>query len=296
MLAKIPYSGPSVALENLFQKLSCKKGQETMEKILVYIALVTFIGHVILIFLTYTLPILPFESFLSPSYLSAISTPLSLILFYEVYLLVISLSQSIFFSILKQMEIVTLVIIRAVFKALETGSGTLSIFENWSTTSEIGLLFGGSLIAFLMVAIFKILVLRQSNRNNQETDHKLFLWFKNLLSLATLVVLAFLVAIDFLLWLLEISGIYTLNFDYLVTLFLLMIFLDIIVFLVSLLFTEDFGIIYIDSVFALVAIFLRFSIFMEPFSKVTTVTFTMIFSIVVLLIYTYLWKPGDKKT
>jgi hypothetical protein len=296
MLTKIISSGPASSLEKLFQRLSCKKGQEAMEKILVYIALVTFIGHIVLIFLTYTLPILPFEGFLSPSYLSAISTPLSLILFYEVYLLVISLSQSIFLSILKQMEIVTLVIIRAVFKALETGGGTLNIFEDWSVTSEIGLLFGGSLIAFLMVAIFKILVLRQDTGNNQETDHKLFLWFKNILALTTLGVLAVLVLVDFGLWLLEISGIYALNFDYLVTLFLLMIFLDIIVFLVSLLFTEDFGIIYIDSVFALVAIFLRFSISMEPFSKVTTVTFTMIFSIIVLLIYTYLWKPGDKKT
>ncbi|MGA0166588.1 MAG: hypothetical protein ACO39A_04945, partial [bacterium] len=66
------------------------------------------------------LPILiPFmEDLISKNYLSAIYTPFSILLYYEVYLLILAIPNSITKAIGKQFEIISLIIIRDVFKDL----------------------------------------------------------------------------------------------------------------------------------------------------------------------------------
>lgn len=74
--------------------------------------------HLLLIFLARSVPSLNagLLSELDRNYLHAVYTPFSFILFYEVLLLVLALPQSHTRSIGKQYEIVSLIVIRRVFK------------------------------------------------------------------------------------------------------------------------------------------------------------------------------------
>src|SRR6056300_1084114 len=108
---------------NLFNKLYqiflSEYAKKRIEKVILYVALTGFFIHLILIYLS-KLGMINFisksELFKNP--ISAIYTPFSFILIYEVYLLIYYLPKSFTTYITKQYEIITLIIIRKVFKDL----------------------------------------------------------------------------------------------------------------------------------------------------------------------------------
>ena len=69
---------------------------------------------------------------ISNNFLQAVYTPFSFILFYEVLLLVLALPKSLTTSICKQYEIISLIVVRRVFKDI----GTFDDFGSWLTETE----------------------------------------------------------------------------------------------------------------------------------------------------------------
>ena len=115
-------------LEKLHQKLLSKRTKERSERVILWIALVSFIIHLVLIGLIhFNLITINEPSHLLNNPISAIYTPFSFILVYEVYLLIYYLPKSTSIYISKQYEIIALVIIRRLFKDLSD----LSISSNW---------------------------------------------------------------------------------------------------------------------------------------------------------------------
>ncbi len=118
----------SKLLENLYQKFLSKKTKEKSERVILWIALVSFIIHLVMIGLIHftIIPINnPSNSLINP--IAAIYTPFSFILVYEVYLLIYYLPKSTSTYISKQYEIIALIIIRRLFKDLSD----LSLSSNW---------------------------------------------------------------------------------------------------------------------------------------------------------------------
>lgn len=118
---------------SFYDKLNSKKNLVSFEKIGVLLAVMAFLGHLGMIAWNRNLPILiPFmEDLISKNYLSAIYTPFSILLYYEVYLLILAIPNSITKAIGKQFEIISLIIIRDVFKDLShLGENS---FEIWPT-------------------------------------------------------------------------------------------------------------------------------------------------------------------
>ena len=99
-----------------------------IEKIILKIALISFFIHLAVIyFLKFNLLDTPLNSELLKNPISAIYTPFSFILVYEVYLLIYYLPKSFTTYITKQYEIITLIIIRKLFKDLSS----LELSTNW---------------------------------------------------------------------------------------------------------------------------------------------------------------------
>ena len=103
----------------LYAKLLDEKTKKFSEKIIINIAIISFVLHLAIIALN-ELNILDstFSGELFTNPISAIYTPFSFILIYEVYLLIYYLPKSMTIYIGKQYEIIMLIVIRRLYKDL----------------------------------------------------------------------------------------------------------------------------------------------------------------------------------
>jgi len=284
-------------LNSILKKIASNQTQTKVEKFVIIVGLAGFIIHLLAIFLTYQLNIFPVgKTFLSPSYFSAITTPLNVILFYEIYLLVLSIPYSIILSVLKQMEIVALIVVREVFKLLSTVDDFNKIFDDNGIAVQMALLFSASILAFLLVAIFQKFVKKsESSTSTIKSDR-----FTSLKYLTTLMILVLLVVfisgqiLNDAVFILTGSN-FVNKFDYVSLLFIVMIFVDVFIFMISLFYSEDFGFVFLESSMILISIFLRLGVTFEYTDKVITILFAMACAIIVLLIYMYAWLGKELK-
>lgn len=149
-----------------FDKLLSPEIKLRSEKIILVIAIVSYISHLILIFLTKQ-NILQIESKLFQNPIAAIYTPFSFILIYEVYLLIFFLPKSISFYIGKQYEIITLIVIRRIFKDIsniELSSEWFRIKDDLQFTYDVFT----SLILFALIYLFYKEARKNSRHNSIE--------------------------------------------------------------------------------------------------------------------------------
>ena len=113
----------------LFDKFLSENTREKIEKIILKVAIFSFFIHLAVIYLMKFDFFVDFSSNseLLKNPISAAYTPFSFILIYEVYLLIYYLPKSFTIYITKQYEIITLIIIRKLFKDLSA----LELSENW---------------------------------------------------------------------------------------------------------------------------------------------------------------------
>ena len=140
--------------ELLYAKLLDEKTKKFSEKFIINLAIVSFLLHLAVITLN-DLGLLGIaitgELFTNP--ISAIYTPFSFILVYEVYLLIYYLPKSMTIYIGKQYEIIMLIVIRRLYKDLSN----ISLDGNWFESAE-NLQFIYDIIAtvvlFLLIHVF----------------------------------------------------------------------------------------------------------------------------------------------
>lgn len=140
--------------ELLYAKLLDEKTKKISEKVIINIAIVSFILHLIVITvndLGLLHPPLSGELFTNP--ISAIYTPFSFILVYEVYLLIYYLPKSMTIYIGKQYEIIMLIVIRRLYKDLSNISLEGSWFENRQNLEFVYDILA-TIILFLLIHFF----------------------------------------------------------------------------------------------------------------------------------------------
>ena len=146
----------SEILEILHTKFLSKRTRDKSEQFILWIALVSFIIHLLFIVLIQ----FDFVSIDEPSNLlknpiAAIYTPFSFILVYEVYLLIYYLPKSTSTYISKQYEIIALILIRRLFKDLSD----LSLSSNWfniKTDMQFTYDLVASVLLFYLIYLFHI--------------------------------------------------------------------------------------------------------------------------------------------
>jgi len=105
-----------INVESVFTKVFSDKNQKGVEKATLWLSIIGFISHLLLIYAKkFELFETPFEASLLDDPISAIYTPFSIILIYEIYLLVLNLPRSFTTSVSKQFEIISLILIRRIF-------------------------------------------------------------------------------------------------------------------------------------------------------------------------------------
>lgn len=147
-------------LQRSFKTLLSEETRGIVERIILIVALASFFIHLTIIYLLkldfITLNPVP-ELLKSP--ISSVYTPFSFILIYEVYLLIYYLPKSFTTYIIKQYEIITLIIIRKLFKDL----ADLKLSSNWFEIKG-DLQFTYDIIASVVLFFLIYLFLQQSKK------------------------------------------------------------------------------------------------------------------------------------
>jgi hypothetical protein len=146
----------SKLLEKLYQKFLSNKTKEKSERVILWIALLSFIIHLLMIGLMhFNIININEPSNLLKNPIAAIYTPFSFILVYEVYLLIYYLPKSTSIYISKQYEIIALVIFRRLFKDLSD----LSLSSDWfSIKNDLQFTYDlvASVVFFYLIYLFHV--------------------------------------------------------------------------------------------------------------------------------------------
>ena len=141
-----------IIVNRFYDKLLSPAVKERSERLILTIAIVSYIIHLVLVILV-NLELIQIDSKLFKNPIAAIYTPFSFILLYEVYLLVFFLPKSITTYIGKQYEIIMLIVIRRIFKDI----ANLELDSDWfQSTYDLQFTYdvATSLILFVLIFLF----------------------------------------------------------------------------------------------------------------------------------------------
>jgi len=271
-----------------FDKHFNAKSVRSVELLILRVAVFAFLFHLIIIFLGNNF--IYFKN-LQHSYLKAIYTPFSFILFYEVFLLVIIIPKSISEFIGKQFEVITLITLRSFFH--DIADLDLKNFININNPEFISLLY--DLIASLIMLSLTILYYKiyQNNRKSEIVNElNNFINIKKLVSLSMILILFLLSISSFFVWGKEMLGALELKQNYpdpntvfYTDFFSIMIFVDVLLLIISFIYHFSFFTIFRNASFIITTILIRMSLTIEKPMNYIIILIGFLFSIVSFYLY-----------
>lgn len=267
-----------------------------IERVILGIAVFSYLLHLLLILLAAQGVFQPASGLLlSP--ISAIYTPFSFILVYEIYLLIYYLPKSTSFYIGKQYEIITLIIIRRIFKDI----GSLELLPNWfHNENDLQFTYDAvtSLVLFFLICLFYMQVLRRENPGFEageqaEVKASTFLFLKNTIALLLVPVMLALACFSLYSWAATAflnyeSGIMAagdLNEVFFNEFFTILIIVDVLLLLASLFYSDQFQSIIRNSGFVISTILIKLSFSVDGVTNNLLITGSVVFGLLVLVIY-----------
>lgn len=278
------------ALGRLFDDLYSEHRQHQLDRLVVYASVVGFIVHLALVFLSRMLVFPPaLATAVGENYLSAIYTPFSFILFYEVLMLIGALPQSTTQSIAKQYEIVSLIFIRTFFKEIAELRGINELVSFSPETWPVFLNVFAGLAMFLLVTIF-LHAARRGKEGERPESEKLalekFIAQKKVIALGLTVLLVG-VAVERVIEFLRGAERVNVNSFFYTDVFTVMIFTDVLIVILSLTVSDRYELVFRNGAFVISTILIRFSLTAAWPSSALLALMGMVFGIGTLLIYNY---------
>jgi len=271
-----------------FDKYFNAKNVRKVELLILRAAVFAFLFHLLIIFLGNNF--IYFKN-LQHSYLKAIYTPFSFILFYEVFLLVIIIPKSISEFVGKQFEVITLITLRGFFH--DIADLDLKNFININNPEFISLLY--DLLASLIMLSLTILYYKiyQNNRKSEVVNElNNFINIKKLVSLSMIIILLVLSISSLYLWGTEMLEALKLNKDYpnpntvfYADFFSIMIFVDVLLLIISFIYHFSFFTIFRNASFIITTILIRMSLTTEKPMNYIIILIGFLFSIVSFYLY-----------
>ncbi len=288
-------------IATLFDYIFQKKHLHIFERITIILALAFFVFHLVMIFLANQ--VFSEEAYFQVwrgSYLSAIYTPYSFILFFEVFLLVLSIPKSFTTSVGKQFEIISLIILRRVFKDISDFHGVDDWYEETETIISVGQDMLAAIILFFLVFLFHFTVQR-TNKYKKSYDKEVltpFINFKKAISLFLSFILLVIAIFHLTDWLVNylpgkgkgVQSNMDVNAIFYEDLFGLMIFTDVTLLIISVLYTQDFPQVFRNSSFVISTILLRLSFTAEKPLSLIMIMISILFCVLTIWIYGNLEK------
>ena len=266
--------------------------KERFERWIIRIAILSFVLHLILIGLA-EVEVISREVYpeLLSDPINAIYTPFSFILFYEVYSLIYYIPSSLTYYIGKQYEIITLIVIRRIFKDLSH----IKLSANWIANSynqQFILDVTTTLILFFLIYLFyraynPWLTLKEERPVRRNI--KQFIVRKKMLATALVPAFLALAVHSFFLWITNTikanGGEINLNQIFFNEFFILLILSDVFLLLLSLFSAQSFQKLIRNAGFVITTIMIRLSFLSEGIVNNALIVSAVAFGLFILLIH-----------
>lgn len=287
----------------LYQYLSRETVKERVEIATVYLSFAFFLSHLLLIGLRNTFPGLTYLQPLSANYLSALYTPFSIILVYEVYLLILALPLSFTNSVRKQYEIISLIIIRNVFKDISMFDDFEQLAEQTDVIIRIASDLGSGLLLFFLVGVFHQVSLKRK-KFSFLTDEQIrrFVYLKERVALLLLIIFFGLTLFSVYDFANETYRLFafgeTFSIDlgviFFVEFYTIMIFSDVFIFIASFMFSQTYSRLLRNAGFVCSTVILRISLSVESELSGWIAAVAAVTGILSQLIYIYFVKLEEE--
>jgi hypothetical protein len=280
----------------IFDGIFSEGNRKIIESFTIWTATIGFIFHLSLVLLNnYSIINIGNESLLLTNPISAIYTPFSIILYYEIFLLIYFLPRSFTTSILKQFEIISLIIIRRIFydiPKLDLDSGNwFNNPDNLQITYDLISI----LILFFLIYLFNLVKSRiQNKKGNKSIDQ--FIDSKKIISIALIPVMLCLFIIGIYNWYTIgmdsnfASSFYYVNEVFYNTFFSILIIADVFILLLSFLYTERYSQIMRNTGFIICTILIRLSFSSTGLTNLLLIVSSVLFGLLILKIYSLMNK------
>ena len=275
---------------SIHKKIFSELNVRLFEKNIMFLAIGGFIFHLMLILFETQLGVEIFsrKTNLSSNPISALYTPFTFILVYEAFLLIYYLPRSFTTSVAKEYEIISLVLIRKIFKDIPN----LDLNNNdLLNSNNIQLLYDLSavIIIFYMIYLFKK-TLHDIPKKESKKNLERFISYKKLLSVLLLPTLMILCIYNFAVWFESVfytENIYSGNLDgvFFKDFFTILILVDVLILLLSLQYTERYSQLIRNTGFIISTILLRLSFGVDGLLSIILLLLGVVFGLIILRIY-----------
>ena len=282
----------SKIFDGIFSEVNRKK----IESFTIWSATIGFIFHLSLVLLNnYSIINIGNESLLLTNPISAIYTPFSIILYYEIFLLIFYLPRSFTTSILKQFEIISLIIIRRIFYDIpKLNLDSNDWFQN-PDNLQITYDLISILILFFLIYLFNFVKSKIENKKGIKNIDR-FIDSKKIISVILIPVMIIL----FIIWLYNLyssgmssnfaSSFYYVNEVFYNTFFSILIIADVFILLLSFLYTERYSQIMRNTGFIICTILIRLSFSSSGLTNLLLIISSVLFGLLILKIYSLMNK------
>lgn len=280
----------------IFDEIFSEENRRKIESFTIWSATVGFIFHLSLVLLNnYSIINIGNESLLLTNPISAIYTPFSIILYYEIFLLIYYLPRSFTTSILKQFEIISLIIIRRIFYDIPKLNLDSNYWFNNPDNLQITYDLISILILFFLIYLFNFVKSKIENKKGIRNIER-FIDSKKIISVILIPVMIVLFIIGlYNLYSIGMSSDFASSFYYVNevfynTFFSILIIADVFILLLSFLYTERYSQIMRNTGFIICTILIRLSFSSSGLTNLLLIISSVLFGLLILKIYSLMNK------
>ena len=285
----------STQVNRLFLIVFGEKIQKRFENIILVLAGLGFLIHLLLIALkTNNIGFLSeINSSLLNDPITAIYTPFSLILIYEVYLLVFYLPRSFTSCVSKQFEVISLIVIRKIFKDIPQ----MDLQGDWYLSQhnlELMVDLLGFLLLFLLIYLFNVGKNRLPKKVVNDPKLLNFISSKKVVSLVLLLLLMITSTYSLINWSMHVfTDGFVSNVDgvFFNQFFTLLILTDVIILLISFRYTEEYSKLIRNTGFIISTILIRLSFSADGFLNIILILTGVGFALLIQQIFNAMENP-----
>ena len=279
----------------IFDGIFSENNRKKIESFTIWSASIGFIFHLSLVLLNNNSIInIGNESLLLTNPISDIYTPFSIILYYEIFLLIYYLPRSFTTSILKQFEIISLIVIRRIFYDIpKLDLESNNWFEN-ADNLQITYDLICILILFFLIYLFNYVKSNIDIKKSKNIDK--FIDSKKIISVLLIPVMIVLFIIGLYNWYSIgistnfASSFYYVNEVFYNTFFSILIIADVFILLLSFLYTERYSQIMRNTGFIICTILIRLSFSSTGLTNLLLIISSVLFGLLILKIYSLMNK------
>ena len=274
--------------KKLFELSMGDAAEEKIRKAAIVSAVLGFFAHIAIwaLFRTERISITGEASELVSSPLSALYTPFSILLVYEVYQLIRTIPDSFSSSVGKQYEIATLLVVRDILKR----HSEVESSEGWEISSDLGFLLVecGAFLALFYTSLTYFRISNGADKSGDMSDDiVIFVEAKRVVANTMLLVFLSVAAYSFWTWIESVQegGGSVSRVIFFLDFFTFLILADILILLISYWFYTDFGNLARNTGFVLSTVIIRVAISSEGVSAMVLFTLSGLLGIAILRMF-----------